>query len=75
VVKTRLMSQPTDASGQGLHYKGMADCMRKTFHEGGLGAFYKGFIPNWTRKAPWCVIFFVSYEKYRAAFTSSDDEL
>ncbi|KAJ8550369.1 hypothetical protein ON010_g10700 [Phytophthora cinnamomi] len=53
VVKTRLMSQPTDVSGKGLHYKGMMDCVRKTFHEGGFAAFYKGFIPNWMRKAPW----------------------
>ncbi|KAL4125258.1 hypothetical protein PRIC2_008843 [Phytophthora ramorum] len=75
VVKTRLMSQPTDASGKGLHYKGMVDCVRKTFQEGGAGAFYKGFIPNWMRKAPWCVVFFVTYEKYRAAMTPSDEEL
>ncbi|RAW31853.1 hypothetical protein PC110_g11795 [Phytophthora cactorum] len=75
VVKTRLMSQPTDASGKGLHYKGMMDCVRKTFQEGGVGAFYKGFIPNWMRKAPWCVVFFVTYEKYRAALIPSEEEL
>ncbi|RLN94415.1 hypothetical protein BBJ28_00011175 [Nothophytophthora sp. Chile5] len=74
VVKTRLMSQPTDANGKGLHYKGMLDCMRQTFQEGGPKAFYKGFIPNWMRKAPWCVIFFVSYEKYRSALTPGDDD-
>lgn len=75
VVKTRLMSQPTDASGKGLHYRGMMDCVRKTFHEGGVAAFYKGFIPNWMRKAPWCVVFFVTYEKYRSVLTPSDDEM
>ncbi|KAF4044002.1 Mitochondrial carrier protein [Phytophthora infestans] len=75
VVKTRLMSQPTDASGKGLHYKGMMDCVRKTFQEGGASAFYKGFIPNWMRKAPWCVVFFVTYEKYRAAMIPSEEEM
>lgn len=73
-MKTRLMSQPTDASGRGALYSGMADCARQTFQEGGLLAFYKGFIPNWMRKAPWCVVFFVTYEKYRAALTASQDE-
>ncbi|CAH0477307.1 unnamed protein product [Peronospora belbahrii] len=73
VVKTRLMSQSTDASGKELHYKGMMDCMRKTFNEGGASAFYKGFIPNWMRKAPWCIVFFVMYEKYRAAWVPSDE--
>ncbi|RLN14118.1 hypothetical protein BBJ28_00017529 [Nothophytophthora sp. Chile5] len=63
-----------DANGKGLHYKGMLDCMRQTLQEGGPKAFYKGFIPNWMRKAPWCVIFFVSYEKYRAALTPGDEE-
>ncbi|KAJ0395038.1 hypothetical protein P43SY_003559 [Pythium insidiosum] len=70
VIKTRLMSQPTDAMGRGSLYSGMADCAKKTFEEGGVQAFYKGFIPNWMRKAPWCVIFFVTYEKYRAALSA-----
>lgn len=72
VVKTRLMSQPIDSSGLGLHYKGMTDCMQKTYREGGFSAFYRGFIPNWMRKAPWCIVFFVSYEKYRAALMHGD---
>lgn len=67
VIKTRLMSQPTNAAGKGSLYAGMGDCAKQTFQEGGVQAFYKGFIPNWMRKAPWCIIFFVTYEKYRAA--------
>lgn len=66
VLKTRLMSQPTDANGRGTLYSGVVDCAKKTYREGGIQTFYKGFIPNWMRKAPWCVIFFVTYEKYRA---------
>ncbi|KAL7678447.1 putative mitochondrial carrier domain protein [Plasmopara halstedii] len=73
VVKTRLMSQPTDVKGKGLLYKGMIDCMHKTFLEGGAGAFYKGFIPNWMRKAPWCIVFFVTYEEIRSMLTPSND--
>lgn len=69
VLKTRLMSQPTDASGKGKLYTSMLDCASKTFREGGVTAFYKGFIPNWMRKAPWCVLFFVTYEKYREALS------
>ncbi|CAI5712356.1 unnamed protein product [Hyaloperonospora brassicae] len=73
VVKTRLMSQPTDARGKGLYYNGMRDCIRKTFREGGASAFYMGFVPNWMRKAPWCIVFFVTYEKYRASLAPVDE--
>lgn len=73
VIKTRLMSQPTDAAGRGVLYAGMGDCARQTFQEGGAKAFYKGFVPNWMRKAPWCIIFFVTYEKYRATLVTRDE--
>lgn len=69
VIKTRLMSQPTDASGKGTSYSGVLDCARKTLQEGGMQALYKGFIPNWMRKAPWCIIFFLSYEQYRTSLS------
>ncbi|DBA03232.1 TPA: hypothetical protein N0F65_011591 [Lagenidium giganteum] len=69
VIKTRLMTQPTNTLGKGTMYDGVLDCAKKTFQEGGVQAFYKGFIPNWMRKAPWCVMFFVTYEKYRAALS------
>lgn len=62
VIKTRLMSQP---SGADALYTGMVDCALKTVRNEGLGALYKGFFPNWMRKGPWCVLFFVSYEQYR----------
>ncbi|KDO26096.1 hypothetical protein SPRG_08457 [Saprolegnia parasitica CBS 223.65] len=59
VVKTRLMTQP---SGTNALYTSAHHCAYKTFSDEGLKAFYKGFLPNWMRKAPWCVVFFVTYE-------------
>ncbi|RHY21207.1 hypothetical protein DYB32_009869 [Aphanomyces invadans] len=69
VLKTRLMTQP---SGTSALYTGMISCARRTFQEEGVKAFYKGFIPNWMRKAPWCVVFFITYEESRAALTAHD---
>ncbi|KAF0693935.1 Aste57867_15155 [Aphanomyces stellatus] len=69
VIKTRLMTQP---SGAAALYDGIWSCARRTFQEEGLGAFYKGFIPNWMRKAPWCVVFFLTYEECRAMMTHDD---
>ncbi|CAE7494806.1 PUMP1 [Symbiodinium sp. KB8] len=58
VVKTRLMSQPAD---QRL-YKGMIDCASKTVRGEGLMALYAGFLPAYTRLAPWQVVFFLCFE-------------
>ncbi|CAK4158426.1 unnamed protein product [Aphanomyces euteiches] len=69
VIKTRLMTQP---AGEAAIYKGIGDCASRTFREEGLRAFYKGFIPNWMRKAPWCVVFFVSYEECRSMMTQDE---
>jgi hypothetical protein len=63
------MSQPIGSNGKGTLYSSVLDCARKTYNEAGMIAFYKGFIPNWMRKAPWCVIFFISYENYRASMS------
>ncbi|RHY02954.1 hypothetical protein DYB36_008028 [Aphanomyces astaci] len=69
VLKTRLMTQPAGAAAL---YTGMFSCARRTFQEEGVKAFYKGFIPNWMRKAPWCVVFFVTYEQCRAMMAAQD---
>jgi len=65
VVKTRLMTQPSLPDGRGALYSGVINCGARIFHNEGPSAFYKGFIPNWMRKAPWCVLFFLSYEQAR----------
>lgn len=58
VVKTRLMSQPADKR----LYKGMIDCASKTVRGEGLMALYAGFLPAYTRLAPWQVVFFLCFE-------------
>ncbi|XP_055924228.1 mitochondrial uncoupling protein 4-like [Argiope bruennichi] len=65
VVKTRIMNQPTDSSGRGLYYKSSIDCLVRTVQEEGFMALYKGFIPIWTRMAPWSITFWVTYEELR----------
>jgi len=66
VVKTRVMNQPTDpTTGRGTLYSSSLDCLRKTVRAEGFGALYKGFVPIWTRMAPWSLTFWVSYERIR----------
>eukprot|EP00475_Leptophrys_vorax_P009704 TRINITY_DN1641_c0_g3_i1.p1 TRINITY_DN1641_c0_g3~~TRINITY_DN1641_c0_g3_i1.p1 ORF type:complete len:308 (+),score=66.52 TRINITY_DN1641_c0_g3_i1:119-1042(+) len=64
VVKTRLMSQASCGSSKPYH--GMVDCFKRIVREEGPSALYKGFVPNWLRKGPWCMVFFMSYEQIRA---------
>lgn len=58
VCKTRLMSSPDS-------YKGVVNCFSRTFKEEGFFAFYKGFIPNFTRLGLWSVICFVGMEQFK----------
>ncbi len=50
VVKSRMMNQPTDGRGRGLHYGGLWDCAAKCVRDEGLLALYKGFWPCWVKK-------------------------
>ena len=59
VVKSRLMVNNTK-------YKGVYDCVRKTIAEEGILGMYRGFVPIYLRLAPWQIIFWTSYEKFRA---------
>jgi hypothetical protein len=56
------MTQPATSLAP---YRGVWDCAAQTWKEEGMKAFYKGVLPNWMRKAPWCVVFFVVYEEMR----------
>lgn len=58
VIKSRLMK--TDSP-----YNGVYDCLKKTVHNEGVCALYKGFIPIWLRLAPWQIIFWTTYEHLR----------
>ncbi|ELT91357.1 hypothetical protein CAPTEDRAFT_19278 [Capitella teleta] len=59
VVKTRFMN-----SSSGV-YKGAFDCARTMFREGGVQAFYKGFMPSFMRLGSWNIVMFVSYEQIK----------
>jgi hypothetical protein len=64
VLKTRLMSQSSEgAVGHTLKYSGMIDCLKKTVAEEGILTLYQGLLPNWLRKGPWCMVFFICYEQ------------
>lgn len=65
VVKSRIMNQPTDEKGRGLHYKGMMDCFTKLVQEEGVSAMYKGFLPFWLRIGPWAMVFWTTFEQIR----------
>ncbi|KAI8512306.1 hypothetical protein Bbelb_089450 [Branchiostoma belcheri] len=65
VVKTRIMNQPTDSSGRGTLYRSSIDCLVKTVRKEGVMALYKGFVPIWSRMAPWSLTFWLSYEQVR----------
>ena len=64
VTKTRLMNQ-RNFGGNEIKYRGMVDCFVKIVKNEGFPALYKGFLPNWMRKGPWCVVFFLVYEQIR----------
>ena len=49
-------------------YSGMLDCFGQTYRKEGLTAFYKGFMPNFSRLGSWNVVMFISLEKVRKAY-------
>eukprot|EP00271_Cylindrocystis_brebissonii_P012819 TRINITY_DN32324_c0_g1_i1.p1 TRINITY_DN32324_c0_g1~~TRINITY_DN32324_c0_g1_i1.p1 ORF type:complete len:308 (-),score=48.49 TRINITY_DN32324_c0_g1_i1:722-1645(-) len=63
VVKSRVMGDHAKV------YSGTVDCFVKTFRNEGIGAFYKGFIPNFGRLGSWNVIMFLTLEQCKAQFT------
>uniref|UniRef100_A0A8C4PZC9 Solute carrier family 25 member 27 n=1 Tax=Eptatretus burgeri TaxID=7764 RepID=A0A8C4PZC9_EPTBU len=65
VVKTRIMNQPRNASSRGLCYHSSLHCLTNTMNDEGFWALYKGFIPTWTRMAPWSLTFWITYEHIR----------
>lgn len=59
VVKTRYMNS---APGE---YKGAIDCAVRTFVQEGPMAFYKGFIPSFSRLVSWNIVLWVTYEQIK----------
>ncbi|XP_070165018.1 dicarboxylate carrier UCP2 isoform X2 [Polyergus mexicanus] len=59
VVKTRYMNSATG------EYKGAIDCAVRTFVQEGPSAFYKGFVPSFTRLVSWNIVLWVTYEQMK----------
>jgi len=59
VVKTRIMNNPEQ-------YKGSLDCLMTTIRAEGFTSLYKGFVPTWSRMAPWSLTFWLTYEQIRS---------
>lgn len=59
VVKTRYMN-----SGPG-QYKGPMDVAMKMLTQEGFMAFYKGFIPSFSRLVSWNIVLWLSYEQMK----------
>ncbi|ETW03375.1 hypothetical protein H310_04855 [Aphanomyces invadans] len=60
VIKTTLMVHQNNR-----HYTGVWDCGRDIYQKQGFRAFYKGFTAYYLREAPWCCLFFLTYEGVR----------
>jgi len=65
VIKTRIMNQARSSDGRGLYYTSSCDCLIKTIKQEGIFSLYKGFIPIWSRIAPWSMIFWLTNEQLR----------
>lgn len=58
VVKTRIMNNPKV-------YRGTMDCFMSAVREEGFFSLYKGWLPTWSRMAPWSLTFWLVYERIR----------
>ena len=59
VVKGRVMGASAGV------YKGFVDCAVQTASKEGVGAFYKGFLPNFGRLGSWNVVMFLTLEQVK----------
>jgi len=59
VVKTRFMNSKIGS------YKTPIHCAVSLMRENGPSAFYKGFVPSFTRFSSWAIVFFLTYEQIK----------
>ncbi|KAF7808378.1 mitochondrial uncoupling protein 5-like [Senna tora] len=64
VIKTRVMNMKVEA-GTAPPYNGALDCPLKTVKAEGPMALYKGFIPTVSRKGPFTIVLFVTFEQVK----------
>lgn len=69
VMKTRMMNS---APGE---YKGIADCVVKTFRQGGIQTFFKGFVPAFVRLGPQTILTWLFKEQLRLNFGREKEEV
>lgn len=69
VLKTRLALRTT---GQ---YSGISDCAQQIFRREGLGAFYKGYVPNMLGIIPYAGIDLAVYEVSGSLLSAGSDPL
>jgi len=65
VIKTRLMSQPVDASGKGKLYDNSFHCLVQIVKTEGVQGLFKGLLPNWFRLGPHTIVCFIVFEQLR----------
>lgn len=66
VIKTRLQQRHLDTGAvlqSTQRYRGVVDCVAKTWRQEGFYGFFKGSIPNALRVAPASAVTFVVYEE------------
>ncbi|EQC25365.1 hypothetical protein SDRG_16774 [Saprolegnia diclina VS20] len=66
-IKKRLQAQDLGPSRQ---YAGLVDCARRIVADEGVGALYRGSLPNLLRIGPYAAIMFASYEAAKAYLTT-----
>lgn len=67
-VKTRIMNQPIDSTGQGKYYRNMRHAFYVMVKNEGLFSLYRGFFAAWPRMALWSQCFWHANENIRAIF-------
>ena len=71
VVKSRLMAQQvsqvnpkaTSTGAQVIYYSGMMDCFRRSVKEDGVRVLFKGWLPAYSKLAPYTVLSFYFVER------------
>lgn len=73
VVKTNVMNAKKDAHGV-PEFKGPIDCAVKLLRTQGPLAFYRGFIPNFTRIGSWNIVTWMTLEQLKKLYNSSSTQ-
>ena len=70
--KVRLQLQNNNATGSGVHYTGMRDCIARTVRVEGPCALFKGLCPALGRQMGYTGLSFLLYEPIRNHFSAGE---